>query len=74
MNFFESVFQEASELSQEEKMEMWHNGTRGFNISAASTSKLRTNLKICRAKKFTAEASQIETELRKRGLKVDLEK
>lgn len=77
---FESIYNLAEsnrisedKLSQEEKMDMWHNGTRGFNIEAASTSKLRKNLKICKAKGYKSEAAKIRNEIKKRGLKVDLD-
>jgi len=79
-NVFESIYNLAEanrisedKLSQEEKMDMWHNGTRGFNIEAASTSKLRKNLKICKSKGYKAEAAKIRNEIKKRGLKVDLD-
>lgn len=66
---FNEIFQE-SEMTQEEKMEAWHKGTRGFNIKAASTSKLRTNLVICKKKKYKSEVAAIEAELKSRGLKI----
>ena len=66
---FDKIFQE-SEMTQEEKMDAWHNGTRGFNIKAASTSKLRGNLAICKKKKYKSEVSAIEAELKSRGLKI----
>ena len=66
---FDKIFQE-SEMTQEEKMDAWHNGTRGFNIKAASTSKLRGNLAICKKKKYKSEVSAIEAELKSRGSKV----
>ena len=66
---FDKIFQE-SEMTQEEKMDAWHNGTRGFNIKAASTSKLRGNLAICKKKKYKSEIAAIEAELKSRGLKI----
>jgi hypothetical protein len=66
---FDKIFQE-SEMTQEEKMDAWHNGTRGFNIKAASTSKLRGNLAICKKKKYKSEVAAIEAELKSRGLKI----
>lgn len=79
-NIFEHIYNNAvdkriyeEKLTQEDKMDMWHNGTRGFNIEAASTSKLRKNLKICKAKGYKAEASKIRAEIKKRGLKVELD-
>lgn len=80
-DIFESIYNRAEsnrisedKLTQEEKMDMWHDGTRGFNIEAASTSKLRKNLKICKAKGYKAEATKIRNEIKKRGLKADLDK
>lgn len=79
-NIFENIYNNAvdkriyeEKLTQEDKMDMWHNGTRGFNIEAASTSKLRKNLKICKAKGYKSEAAKIRNEIKKRGLKVDLD-
>lgn len=66
---FENIFQE-SEMTQEEKMDAWHNGSRGFNIKAASTSKLRANLAICKRKKYKSEVAAIEAEIKSRGLKI----
>ena len=67
---FDKVFQESSDLTPEEKMDAWHNGSRGFNIKAASAGKLRSNLKICKDKGYDSEADQIRAELKSRKLKV----
>ena len=56
-------------LSQEEKMRMWHAGTRGFNVDAASNEKLQTNLEVCKKLKFKTEAALISKELELRKLK-----
>lgn len=67
---FEKIFQESKEMSPEEKMDAWHNGTRGFNIKAANVNKLRSNLEICKNKGYDFEASKIEDELKARLDKV----
>ena len=67
---FNKVFQESADLTPEEKMDAWHNGSRGFNIKAASAGKLRSNLKICKDKGYDSEAAQIRAELKSRKLKV----
>lgn len=77
MNVFESIYNEAKslrineELSQEEKMDMWHNGLRSFNLKTASTAKLRKNLKICKLKKYKSEYKKIRDEIKRRNLKVE---
>lgn len=67
---FNKVFQESADLTPEEKMDAWHNGSRGFNIKAASAGKLRSNLKICKDKGYDSEVAQIRAELKSRKLKV----
>lgn len=67
---FNKIFQESAELTPEEKMDAWHNGSRGFNIKAASAGKLRSNLKICKDKGYDSEVAQIRAELKSRKLKV----
>lgn len=67
---FESIFKE-SELSPSEKMDKWHDGSRRFNLSAASAEKLRNNLDICKEKGYDAEIEKIKAELKKRGLKIN---
>lgn len=67
---FEAILNEKS-LSQSEKTDKWHNGTRDFNIGAASPEKLRTNLDICQAKGYEGEAAMIKGELNKRGASED---
>lgn len=67
---FDKIFRESADLTPEEKMDAWHNGSRGFNIKAASAGKLRSNLKICKDKGYDSEADQIRAELKSRKLKV----
>lgn len=68
---FEKIFQEAEKLTQAEKMDAWHDGTRGFNLKAASTDKLRANLDICKEKEYDAEVEKIKAELESRGIKLE---
>lgn len=56
-------------LSQSEKMDLWHEGKRDQNIKACSADKLRKNLAICKAKGYDGEAAAIEAEIKSRGLK-----
>lgn len=73
---FESIYLESKKarvnetLSSEEKMYLWHNGIRKFNLEAASTAKLRKNFKICKLKGYKSEAKKIRDEIKKRGLKI----
>lgn len=63
-------FQEAENLTQEDKMKLWHDGKRGFNFKTATPEKLRTNYKICKKLGFKAECKLLSDELKKRGLKI----
>lgn len=60
---------EEKELSQSEKMDLWHEGKRDQNLKACGADKLRKNLTICKAKGYDAEAAAIEAEIKSRGLK-----
>ena len=46
-----------------EKMKKWQSGERGFNLKAASDTKLKANLKICREIGFDEGADKIQAEL-----------
>ena len=69
-SLIEGIIDEASlnYWEQEQKMDAWHNGSRGLNIKACSDSKLELNWKICKAKGYNSEAQQLEAEGRARGL------
>lgn len=69
-SLIEDVIDEASlnYWEQEQKMDAWHNGSRGLNIKACSDAKLELNWKICKAKGYNSEAQQLEAEGRARGL------
>lgn len=60
---------EEKELSQSEKMDLWHEGKREQNLKACGADKLRKNLAICKAKGYDGEAAAIEAEIKSRGLK-----
>ena len=69
-SLIEGIIDEASlnYWEQEQKMDAWHNGSRGLNIKACSDAKLELNWKICKAKGYNSEAQQLEAEGRARGL------
>lgn len=69
-SLIEDIIDEASlnYWEQEQKMDAWHNGSRGLNIKACSDAKLELNWKICKAKGYNSEAQQLEAEGRARGL------
>ena len=46
-NLEKEALTEASGLTMEEKMDLWHQGQRGFNYKAASDSKLENCYNIC---------------------------
>lgn len=64
----DAVFNEAYQLSNEEKMRLWMEGKRGFNYQAASDEKLIQNYKICKRLKFSKGIMLIWSELKERGL------
>lgn len=66
----EEFLDEASSLSLEDKMDMWHNGTRGFNVPACGEPKLIAAHKICTKKGYTKEASILADEANKRGIQL----
>ena len=51
-----------------EKMKQWHEGTRKFNIGAASIEKLEINYHTCKSEGYTKEMEIIYKELQKRGV------
>lgn len=59
---------EADELTQEEKMKLWHQGKRGQNVGALSDEKLLTNLQICLDNGYDEEADELKDEAESRGL------
>lgn len=59
---------EASALTNEDKMDLWHQGKRGFNVKAASDSKLFDDYEICIQKGYTKEADILADEGAYRGL------
>ena len=64
----DAVFNEATHLSNEDKMRLWMEGKRGFNYQAASDEKLIQNYKICKKLKFSKGIMLIWSELKDRGL------
>ena len=64
-----SNINEEEQLSQSEKMDLWHEGKRDQNLKACGADKLRKNLAICKAKGYDAEVAAIEAEIKSRGLK-----
>lgn len=59
----------SSSLTAQQKMDAWHNGTRGLNISACGDDKLINYYKICRASGYITEATELKKEGDRRGLK-----
>ena len=59
---------EASGLTIEEKMDLWHQGQRGFNYKAASDSKLENCYNICVKKGYRWESDILLDEGKMRGL------
>lgn len=57
------IWNEASE-----KMKKWHEGSRKFNIGAASIEKLEINYHVCKREGYDQEANIIYKELQKRGV------
>lgn len=57
------IWSEASE-----KMRKWHEGSRKFNIGAASIEKLEINYHVCKREGYDQEANIIYKELQKRGV------
>lgn len=54
--------------TQETKMDAWHNGSRGANVTQMSDDKLEMNYNICVDKGYTAEATELKKEAINRGL------
>ena len=59
---------EASNLTNEDKMDLWHKGQRGFNYKAASDSKLEDCYNICVKKGYGRESDILLDEGKMRGL------
>lgn len=57
-------------LTDQEKMDAWHNGTRGLNISACKNEKILRYYKICCDSNYITEQSILLKEINLRGLKV----
>lgn len=62
------MLMEASALTNEDKMDLWHQGKRGFNVKAASDSKLFDDYEICIQKGYAKEADILADEGAYRGL------
>jgi hypothetical protein len=61
-----SYLYEGKTLTPEEKIDMWHNGSRKINIKACSFDKLNMYKQLCRKKGYTAEVKAINAELKRR--------
>lgn len=61
-----SYLYEGKTLTPEEKVDMWHNGSRKINIKACSFDKLNMYKQLCRKKGYTAEVKIINAELKRR--------
>lgn len=62
----------SSSLTAQEKMDAWHNGTRGLNVSACGDDKLLKYYEICLNSRYTKESAILESEINSRGLKVPI--
>lgn len=67
-NLEKEVLTEASNLTNEDKMDLWYKGQRGFNFKAASDKKLEDCYNICVSKGYTLEADTLRAEGKLRGL------
>lgn len=67
-NLEKEVLTEASNLTNEDKMDLWYKGQRGFNFKAASDKKLEDCYNICVFKGYTLEADTLRAEGKLRGL------
>ena len=67
-NLEKEALTEASGLTMEEKMDLWHQGQRGFNYKAASDSKLENCYNICVKKGYRWESDILLDEGKMRGL------
>lgn len=59
----------SSDLSQQEKMDLWYQGKRGQNIKQCSDSKLLENYEICCESGYFVQAAKLRKELYERGYK-----
>ena len=62
----------SSSLTAQEKMDAWHNGTRGLNVSACGDDKLLKYYDICLNSRYTKELGILKREIDARGLKVPI--
>ena len=53
----------SSDLSQQEKMDLWYQGKRGQNIKQCSDSKLLENYKICCESGYFVQAAKLRKEM-----------
>lgn len=67
-NLGKETLTEASNLTNEDKMDLWYKGQRGFNYKAASDSKLEDCYNICVKKGYKVEADILLAEGKLRGL------
>lgn len=67
-NLEKEALTEASNLTNEDKMDLWHKGQRGFNYKAASDSKLEDCYNICVKKGYSTEVNTLLAEGKLRGL------
>ena len=61
------IMTEASNLTPEQKMVLWHTGRRKENLKACSTPKLHAYFDICLEHQYLDEADQILAECERRG-------
>lgn len=64
----ENLLDEASGLTSEQKMDLWHTGQRRENLNACKEGKLQTYLDICVKKDYISEADEIILQYRQRRM------
>lgn len=62
----------SSSLTAQEKMDAWHNGTRGLNVSACGDDKLLKYYEICLNSGYKKESQILKREIDVRKLKVPI--
>ena len=70
-NVLDKKITSKKEKEQEQKMDMWATGKRGFNIKAASDEKLKINYGICKRKGYGNLCKQLKAEADRRHIKID---
>ena len=61
------IMTEASSLTPEQKMDLWHSGQRNENIKACGLQKLHTYFDICLKRLYIDKAGEILAECDSRG-------